>query len=140
MSYELAWEPRGVVKRFAGNVSGKEFEQAASAVGGDGRFDDLRFIIVDFLGVAAFSISRDSLDYVAAIENAAAMSNPKISVAVLATAPEALRIAAQYCNSPGKLYPAQRFASEPEAREWLAEASLTSSCVLPQHWLHWDQE
>ena len=62
MSYELAWEARGVVKRFYGCLTGKEFEQAATDIEGDERFDDLRFVILDFLGVTEFSISATSLE------------------------------------------------------------------------------
>jgi hypothetical protein len=140
MSYELTWEPRGAIKRFYGRVTGKEFEQATTEIEGDERFDDLRFVIVDFSGVTEFSISDASLDYVAAIENAAALTNPKISVGIVASSPEAIKVAEQYASSRLVVYPTQIFPTQEETRAWLAEASLTSSYVLPQSWLHWREE
>jgi hypothetical protein len=89
MAYELVWEPDGVIKRFAGHVSGREFIQAVESVQGDARFDDARYVINDLLAVTSHDLSDDVLTEVAVLQYGAYASNPNCRV-VFVTTDEAL--------------------------------------------------
>jgi len=120
MSYELVWEPKGVVKRFFGHVTAKELFRAATDVEGDERFDQLRYVINDFLGITGFSFSSSHVDELAAIDHAAAKTNKRIKLAVIATDPGIIELATQYANSPMNSYPFRIFSTIAAARDWLA--------------------
>lgn len=120
MGYETRWEPpRGVVKRFFGYVSNKELLQSVIDTESDPRFDDLRFVINDFLDVRNISVSRNDVEYISAVDRAAAATNPNIRIAVVANRPEIIALADQYANSPMNAYPTRVFATLVEARAWL---------------------
>ena len=51
MSYEILWETKGVVKRFFGHVTSNELFQAGVDLQGNVRFDQLKYVINDFLGI-----------------------------------------------------------------------------------------
>ena len=78
MSYEIIWEPDGVIKRFLGHV-----------------------------------------DEIAAIDQAASISNRNIRIAVVATHPEILELADHYARSPMNVYPTRIFPTMAEGRVWL---------------------
>lgn len=85
----------------------------------DPRFDDLRFVINDFLDVQNISISSDDVEYISAVDRAAAVTNSNIRIAVVANRPEIIALADQYANSPMNAYPTRVFATLAEARAWL---------------------
>lgn len=119
MAYEIIWEARGVIKHFFGHVTDSEMMSADTDTEGDARFDDYRYLINDFLDCSGFSVSMDTVDEIAAIDGAAAKINPKIRIAVVATAPEIIRAATHYANSPMNIYPTRIFSNLADARAWL---------------------
>lgn len=119
MGYELSWEPRGLVKRFFGDVTEKQFIDAVIDSESDARFDGLRHVINDFRDVESFVFTPEDVDYVAAIDNAAAVSNPNIRIAVITSSPEIIALATQYAESSLNVYPTRIFATLADARAWL---------------------
>lgn len=119
MGYELSWESKGLVKRFFGDVTDKQFIDAVIESESDARFDGLRHVINDFRDVESFVFTPDDVDYVAAIDNAAAVSNPHIRIAVITSNPEIIALARQYAESPMNVYPTRIFATLADARSWL---------------------
>ncbi len=119
MSYELIWEPRGVTKLFFGHVTADDLVQSVKSVHGDSRFDSLRFVINDFLGCKELSVTAEAVDEISAVDGAAAMSNPNIAIAVVATAPAIVDLASQYAQSPMNAYPTRIFPTQVEGRAWL---------------------
>ena len=107
------------MKRFFGYVSRKEMLQTVIDTESDPRFDDLRFVINDFLDVRNISVSSDDVEYISAVDRAAAATNPNIRIAVVANRPEIIALADQYANSPMNAYPTRIFATLAEARAWL---------------------
>src|SRR5664279_1667287 len=93
MPYTLVWEPHGVVKRYSGFVSGPEFVQSVEVVIGSDHFDDLRFIINDFLGANDHSITRDTLEDIVALRYGASQTRSSIRTAIITTAPRFAAIA-----------------------------------------------
>lgn len=126
MPYEIVWEPKGAVKRFFGRVSDAEVLQSGLEIECDPRFDNLNFVINDFLACDSFSVSEGTVDEVSAIDNAAALSNPRIRIAVIATLPEIVAAAEQYAASPLNVYMTRIFAGPADARQWLDDSGSTA--------------
>lgn len=119
MGYELIWEPRGVHKRFYGQVTDGDISGSVARIQGDRRFDALRYVINDFLDGTGHQVPLAAVEEIAAIDDAAAISNPHIRVALVAATPEFVELVNQYAGSTMKLYPTRVFSSLDEARIWL---------------------
>lgn len=120
MAYELVWEPDGVIKKFSGVVSAREFIEAVENVQGDFRFDDARYVINDFLAVTKHELSEDALTEVAVLQYGAFASNPNCRI-VFVTTEEAL--ATRIRNTPvvaGLVsYQTEVCPTVSAARDWL---------------------
>lgn len=119
MGYEIFWEPKGVVKRFFGQVTNDDMMQAVVKTEGDRRFDALRYVINDCLAIEKLSLTADEVDNISAVDNAASLTNSRIRIAVVTICPEMTRMALQYANSPLNIYPTRIFPTLAEARFWL---------------------
>lgn len=119
MGYELIWEPRGVLKRFYGQVTDGDISGSVARVHGDRRFDTLRYVINDFRDGTGHEVPLHAVEEIAAIDDAAAISNPHIRVALVAATPDFIELANQYAGSTLKIYPTRVFSSLDEARSWL---------------------
>jgi hypothetical protein len=124
MSYELNWEPRGVVKRYFGLVTSAEVLTAGIQSQADQRFDQYRYAINDFLDCTEFVNDPVALEEVAAFAGAAEQSNPNISIAIVATLPAVVAATKQYLALPLQTYPTRLFSTRAEAGAWIAENSL----------------
>jgi hypothetical protein len=123
MNYEIIWEPpHGVVKRHFGHVTGNDVLAANTKIEADPRFDSLRYVINDFLGGTGVSVSSAELEEIAAIDRAAAIINPKIRLAMVATLPEIVAAANVYASDTLTVYPTCVFCSMADARAWLGLA------------------
>jgi hypothetical protein len=120
MGYEISWEPpNGVIKRHFGEVTGGEMLAAISKTEGDERFDTLRYVINDFLDCTGLTVSPMEIVEIAAIDKAAAATNPNIRIAVVATHPDVVVAANNYADDPFTIYKTRVFASLSAARSWL---------------------
>ena len=121
MSYDVFWEPRGVVKRFEGVVSSADMIRSVVETEADARFDSLRFVINDFRDVSQIEFGVQEVSEVATLDLGASRTNPAIRIAVVATLPEVIAMAEHYANSPLNVYPTRIFASMEAARAWVSE-------------------
>ncbi len=122
MAYEIVWESRGAYKRYFGHVTDEELMQSLIKIESDPRFDDIRYVINDFLEVEGFAVSEDSVRVLSALDNAAASSNPNIRIAIVATDLQIQALAELYAGSPLNVYPTDIFLNSGAARAWLASA------------------
>ena len=121
MAYALKWDaPEGVVKHFFGPVTGQDILDSVIETEASAHFDRLRWVINDFLDATSVTVTADELDEIAAIDRAAAQSNPYIRIAVVATQQEMVEAARHYAESPMNRYPTRIFPTLPEAHAWLA--------------------
>ncbi|HEX8964570.1 MAG TPA: hypothetical protein VF801_16340 [Rhodocyclaceae bacterium] len=118
MAYEVTWETSGAYKKFAGHVSDEELRRSVSRIHGDRRFDDLRYVINDFLAVESYDVSEENVMYIAAIDGAAARSNPNIRIALVLSQAHGTELALRYASAPWTVYPTRIFHSTEEARAW----------------------
>ncbi len=120
MPYEITWKTEGILWTFHGSLTGEDAIQANLDIYGDPRFDDLRYQIVDISKVEQFDIPSESLETAAAMDEAAALNNPRLVVAVVAPEGEALRVAEMYKSAMrSSSWKVEIFCSMEEAREWV---------------------
>ena len=120
MAYELVWEPDGVIKRFFGAVTAREFVQSVESIQGDYRFDDARYVINDFSAVTEHSLSQEALTEVAVLQFGAYSSNPNCRV-VYVTTDEALGFLVRNTPAVAGLtsYQTEVCPTLAAARDWL---------------------
>lgn len=83
MSYQLIWNKKGVTAEFQGLVNNSELREIVSKFYGNSKFDQIDFLIINLLQVEKFHVTDWDLLSVGAMDAAAAISNPKIRVAVI---------------------------------------------------------
>lgn len=121
MSYENIWEKHGVYRKYNNCVTGKEILQAVQDVESDNRFDLICYVINDYLDVTEVDVSFEKIKIIAAIDDAAALTNPNIKVAQVTTNSAIEDLAQFYSERPGNnRYHSKLFTSLDEAREWIA--------------------
>lgn len=97
MSYENIWEKGGVYRKYSNHVTGEEVFQAVQDVYGHAQFDSIHYVINDFLDVTNHDeVSHKDLKSLAAIDKAAAISNPNIKIAIVATLSTIQKMASTY--------------------------------------------
>jgi hypothetical protein len=123
MSYQIDWEPRGVVKRFFGHLTDHDMLQSVLDTESDRRFDDLRYVINDFSSITGSSVEIPTIEDITIADQGASRSNPSIRIAVVTSSPEIRALAECYARSPLNAYETRIFATEAEARNWLHEVA-----------------
>lgn len=120
MPYTLEWQPRGLYRRYFGNLTLAERRASLQAIVTDERFDALRYVITDYLDVQAFEDEESATLESAAQHIGPALTNWRILAAAVATRPDILASLATFkANAPpGLRY--EIFATEAEARAWIA--------------------
>lgn len=119
MGYELIWEPRGVIKRFNGKVTGSDLVQSVIETEADPRFDSFRYVINDFLAITNCSAQIPHADHVATIDIGASITNPRIVIAVVTTSTEIEALTNHYVATSDGAYPTKIFSTMDEARAWI---------------------
>ena len=136
MPYTTEWEQHGVYWRYWGTVSGKELIDSNLDIYGDERFDAMKYQIVDFLQIDAFQVTRDDMLKIAAYDRAAALSNPRVKVAVVAKITAIKFLTALYdaenIKSP---WETRMFDSVEQARSWVdtGKAIVYAAAVVADH-------
>jgi hypothetical protein len=121
MAFVIHWEQHGVYRKYHDHVGGDELLASIQRIEADGRFDQIRYVINDFLGVAGHDVSAEKLRLIAAIDKAAALSNPNIRVAIVAASGPILALAQRYTAAVPP-YPTEIFPSLAAARAWIADS------------------
>jgi hypothetical protein len=121
MAYEMIWETRGVYRRFYGRTSDLDVTESTRITEASSRFDELRYAILDFLEVDEIVIVNPSfIQETAAIDAAAALSNPNIKVAIVTVSQLIREMAEAYIANELSPYPTQIFTNLADARDWVA--------------------
>lgn len=122
MPFELHWEPRGVLRRFSGDVTIAERRRSFDLICGDRRFDDLRYAISDYLGVSAYEATPRATQEIAALHIAPLRTNPAILIAAVAVAPAVVAAVRDFMSLGYISQPYRLFETEADARVWIAGA------------------
>ena len=119
MPFENVWEDNGVYRKYHGRVNAEEILQAMNDVHGHKMFDSIRYVINDFLNVTECDIAASDVLSLAALDRAAALTNPNIKIAMVATE----TIIQMFANLYGDLiakspYTSEVFTDLEEAKIW----------------------
>ena len=125
MSYRILWEEKGLVQKFTGSIDPDQLLQCNQDIYGDSQFDDIHYQLLDLLDVTKVDMGDEenaihTVEIVAALDRAAAKSNPNVRVAIVAKMDVLLALANLYSSeltqSP---WQSEAFETEQAAREWL---------------------
>ncbi len=125
MPYDITWEPGGVVWTFHGNVTASEALRSNEDIYGDSRFDSLSYQIANFLGAQKIDFGESTIAQVAALDRAAAHSNPRIKVALVTNLEYMTLLADLYkVNSEKSPWSVAIFGKLEDAREWISSTPV----------------
>lgn len=120
MSYKITWKTKGVIWTFHGTITGQDAIKANQAIYGDPRFDNLRYGIVDLSLAEQFELAGEDVEIVAALDEAATLSNPRLVVAIVATNLESLKFSELYKSAMSKTsWKVEIFPSREDAKDWV---------------------
>lgn len=119
MPFDLAWEVRGLLIRYTGNLMASDVLACHERIAADPRFDDLRFAIVDASSVQALTATSAEIELIEAFLRGPAMTNRSISVVFVATEPSVLAALGTYNAISDRAYRITVCDSLSEARALL---------------------
>jgi hypothetical protein len=131
MPYTLSWEPRGVYRKYFGDVSIAERAHSLERICADPRFDDLCYTITCYLDVQRYEATPDDTRGVAALHIGPLATNPRIILAAVATRPDILGYIEAFKATGFVRRPYGVFDTLPEARAWIER---THPCFLAGQW------
>ena len=125
MPYENIWEKDGVYRKYTQCITGIDIINAMGEVHGHELFDSISYVINDFLDVSEMELTPVEIKTLAAIDKAAALSNPNIKIALVASKPTIQAMAEMYgdfmSESP---YISQVFTDLNEAKKWIVKVNF----------------
>ncbi len=133
MAYEMIWEPKGLYRRFYGRMTDAELMESVVLTHASPHFDEMRYVILDTLGVEEFVATDPAfIAELAAIDSASALTNPHIRVAVVTDSPEFEEYVAAYNSDPLCAYHVLAFGTLAEARKWAAAPHYPYALALSE--------
>lgn len=129
MAFDLTWEPRGVYRRYWGDVSIAERRHSFELIFADPRFDDLLFTITDYLDVRDYEITDEATEEIAALHVGATQTNPRLLIAAVVTDRRIIQAIEHFIGLEMVPTPYRIFPTVAEARAWIAQ---TPSPLTPR--------
>ena len=122
MAFDISWEPRGLVRRYWGDVTIAERRESFEQIFADPRFDELQFTITDYLDVRQYEITSEATEEIAALHIGAVQTNPRILIAAVATDARVIEAIQHFIQLDMTPSPYRIFSSVADARAWIAQA------------------
>ena len=120
MKDKTTWVAGGVLITLSEQLTGKELFQLNEKVYSDSRFDNIRYQLWDLTSVTEFNANIEDMAIIAAHDRAAALSNSRMKVAIVATDEMAQTIItfynAEMFQSP---WESKIFDSMADAQQWV---------------------
>jgi len=123
MFCDIRWEEHGVFRKFYGVFKFQELLASVKTVGGDIRFADLRYSILDCLELQDPDVSDAELGLVAAHLLGESDSNLSILVAIVTTSEAAHSMLQRFMALRICPYPMKIFSTVVDARMWISQKS-----------------
>lgn len=122
MPYDLIWEPRGLYRRYWGDVTIAERRESLERAFADPRFDDLLYVITDYTDVQDYEITSEATIEIASLHVGLAATNPRLLIAAVVTDPRIVQAIEHFMSLDLNKAPYRIFSTLPAARDWLAQA------------------
>ena len=119
MPFELIWEPKGVLRRYLGDVTIAERDRSFELICGDARFDAMRYTITDYLSVRHYEVESTATEEIAARHVGPLITNPYIVMAAVAVNPAIVAAIEHFISLGFVTQPYRLFATIDEARAWI---------------------
>lgn len=119
MPFQSHWESKAVVTKWTGQVTGEDLLAYVREGHAHPEFDAIRYSLHNFTECTGATFAASSIEELAALDSAGAISNPHIQVAVVTTRPDVVSIVRAYLEIGLSPYPVRIFPSVEEARKWL---------------------
>jgi hypothetical protein len=114
------WEPRGLLRCFHGIVSLRQIGQSDTEVQAHPQFDEIRYLIDDFLDCRnVVDIDVGLVNELAAIASVAVRHPEFFRHAVVSGLPAVRELAEEFANSGFGAYPVRHFEHLADARQWV---------------------
>jgi len=120
MPYRISWEPEGACRTYFGRVTIAERRASFDAIAADPRFDRLRYVLTDYLGIDSYEVTPEATAEIAALHIGPLFTNPRLLIVAVATRPDVLAAIDQFRSYRFTQAPCQVFATTAEARGWIA--------------------
>jgi hypothetical protein len=127
MPYKNSWEQHGVYRKYSGQVTGSDILQAIEEIAADPRYDDIQYVINDFLEIAGSQVTDQEVELIAAMDYAASLSNPNIRLAIVTTDPLMQQLLLQYSAVSPPSFPTEIFSDLDASRLWVGEPFIRKS-------------
>ena len=119
MACRIRWEGHGVYRRFYGTVTASDFRSACEEISNDPRFDDIRYVISDFVE-AQPGFGEQELRELAHLERRRFFASPDIVNAIVADDRRILGCVPYIEDLHRAPCPTAVFATVDDARHWIA--------------------
>lgn len=119
MAYKVYWKKQGVLTEWLNQSTSKELISLQKEVQSNQRFDSLRYSIHDYRNCDQIIVDPDDMDEAAALDSAAALTNQKIVVALIATHPKVVEMMGGYLRLELSPFPIKLFTDTSKALKWL---------------------
>lgn len=119
MGYTVNWLPRRVSVIYSGHCTETEVLNAVVQLQSDYRFDSTNQALHDFSQCESLSPSPEHLQELAGRNVGAAVSNPKLRIAVISSRPDVLGMLERFNSLGLSPYPLRTFANAESANAWL---------------------
>lgn len=121
MPYSITWEEKGVYCKYWGEVDADMVIDAKNKVAEDARFDDMRYLLADYLGVTHQKVTHADIDEILFLDVAQTYSNPYYYNVAVASDERILELLEYWKTS--HLHPERvaYFTSLELARNWIAK-------------------
>lgn len=121
MPYSLQWEHRGVYRQYFGNMTLVERRESFDAICADQRFDDLRYVITDYLRVQGYQTTPDATAEIAALHIGPLRTNPRLVMCAVVDRPDLVQAVREFKTYQFTTQPYEIFATLDAARQWIKE-------------------
>jgi hypothetical protein len=120
MPYRSVWEAHGVLTTWEGCATGEEFIDFIKKGQADPSFDELRYSLHDFTACTSTDFSLASIEELAALDSAGALTNSRIKIGVVTNREDVRSKVRDYLGTELSPYPVRIFPSIDEARNWVS--------------------
>jgi hypothetical protein len=120
MPYRITWEPDGVCRSYFGDVTIAERRASFDAIGGDHRFDNLRYALTDYLAVNRYEVTTEATAEIAALHIGPLVTNPGLLLVAVADRPDILAAIHEFQRYGFTAAPYRVFPTMTEARQWIS--------------------
>jgi len=120
MSNKLIWEPKGLYRKFTGEVIGDEILESNFELQRHPKFESIDFIINDFLEVTGFKIDTNHTKTYAKTDEIAANTKFTLKIAIVVNQDALTELANSYREEMiDKSFECEIFKTLEDARQWV---------------------